>query len=355
LQQTPRQKAYKKIEEFTVIHKEGSDLTNQHSPEMSVVIVADRYETIRKTMKHIRAQEVRDRLEIVIVTQSAGDLGIDHTEVTNFCAVRIVEVEAVLFLSRALAAGIRRSSAPIIVIAESHSYPGPGWAQALIEAHKQPFAAVAPVITNANPDNIVSWANLFLDYGRCVEPAEPGVVAYLPGHNTSYKREILLQYDSQLDSLMVSEILLHWDMRSKGYQLFMEGAVETYHLNITRWRSWLPERFYTGRRFAATRTYQWSLLRRMIYAGGAPLIPLVRLPRVIRDIQQSTRRHELLPRILPPLIAGLSVSALGEIAGYLFGAGDAPKRLAKMEIDKVRHVTERDRQSLDAWPPIAKV
>jgi len=34
------------------------------SPEMSVVIVTpDRYETIRKTVQHLRAQTVNDRLE----------------------------------------------------------------------------------------------------------------------------------------------------------------------------------------------------------------------------------------------------------------------------------------------------
>jgi hypothetical protein len=251
-----------------------------------------------------------------------------------------------------LAAGIRRSTAPIIAIAESHSYPGAGWAEALINRHQQSFAAVAPVISNANPGSIVSWANLLLDYGRCVEPRRTGIVDFLPGHNTSYKREILLQYDSQLDDKMVSEILLQWDMRAKGYQLFMDGSVKTYHLNVTRWRSWLPERFFTGRRFAATRSAHWSGLRRFFYAGGSPLIPFVRLPRLLADIRQSTRDRELLPRILSPLIAGLVASALGEMIGYAIGAGGASEELAKMEIDKVRHVTDRDRQSLEIWPSI---
>ena len=42
------------------------------SPQMSVVIVTpDSYETIRKTVEHLRAQTVKDRLEIVIVAPSA--------------------------------------------------------------------------------------------------------------------------------------------------------------------------------------------------------------------------------------------------------------------------------------------
>src|SRR5262245_60951456 len=99
---------------------------------MSVVIVADRYETIRKTLSHIRAQAVRDRLEIIIVAQSANALGLDPTEVADFLQVRVVEVDTILPVSLALAAGIRQARASIIALAESHAYPGPGWAEALI-------------------------------------------------------------------------------------------------------------------------------------------------------------------------------------------------------------------------------
>jgi hypothetical protein len=317
---------------------------------MSVVIIADRFETIRKTVRHLAAQELSNTLELVIVTECAKRLELDERAIAPFGALQVVEVETIFSLARALAAGIRRSEAPIIAIAESHSYPGAGWAAALIERHKQPFAAVAPVITNANPKSMLSWANLFLDYGRCVEPRRTGHVEFLPGHNSAYKREILMQYDSQLDDKMVSEILMQWDMRAKGYELFMDGSIKTYHLNVTRWGSWLPERFYTGRRFAATRSAQWSMLRRMVYAGGSFLIPCVRLPRVLADIRQSNRAGELLPAIVPPLVMGLLASAWGEMIGYFMGAGAASEELAKMEIDKVRHVTERDRKFLELWP-----
>jgi hypothetical protein len=37
---------------------------------------------------------------------------------------------------------------------------------------------------------------------------------------------------------------------------------------------------------------------------------------------------------------------------YALSAGGASEQLAKMEIDKVRYVTERDRQSLEIWPSI---
>lgn len=47
-------------------------MSDRPSPDMSVVLVTpDRYETIRQTIKHLRAQTVRDRLEVIIVAPSS--------------------------------------------------------------------------------------------------------------------------------------------------------------------------------------------------------------------------------------------------------------------------------------------
>jgi hypothetical protein len=317
---------------------------------MSVIIGADHYETIRRTIRHVQAQSVRDRLELIIVTPAGGALGLDGADVAGFASVRVIEVRTIIPLALALAAGVRAARAPIVAFAESHAYPGPGWAEALIGAHAAPRAGVAPVLGNANPDSLTSWANLFLDFGACVEPIAAGPVEYLPGHNSSYKRNLVMEYDAELEAMMEAEILLHWALRARGYQLYLDPTIRTFHLNVTRLGSWLPERFYTGRRFAATRALGWSLTRRVLYALGSPLIPLVRLPRVLRQIRGSTRRRDLLPGVVAPLALGLVASALGEMVGYGLGAGDATARLAEMELHKVDHVTERDRQALDAPP-----
>ncbi len=327
--------------------EEGTAPSNAN-PALSVIIAADRYQTIRQTIRHLKAQRRRQHLELVIVTESADALGLDRGETACFCRVQVVEVPAILPLALATSAGIRRATAPLVVLAESHAFPAPGWAQALIEAHRQPWAAVGAVIGNANP-GVISWANLFVDYGRCVETASPASATYLPGHHTCYKREILLQYDSQLDEVMDSEILLHWDMRAKGYQLCLEQAARIYHVNISTLAAWLPERFYTGRRFAARRSRDWSIPKRLLYFGGSPLIPLVRVPRVVRDLLGSTFPRRRWPLILPPITIGLMAGAAGEMAGYLFGAGNALQQTARMELFKLQFVTARDRHKLETW------
>ena len=59
-------------------------------PAMSIVVVADQYETIRQTIRHLKAQTGREQLELVIVMQSAERLGLDCGETADFCHVRVV-------------------------------------------------------------------------------------------------------------------------------------------------------------------------------------------------------------------------------------------------------------------------
>ncbi len=195
------------------------------SPEMSVVLVTpDRYETIRKTVEHLRAQTVKDRLELVIVAPSAEQLALNDSEVNDFFQFRIVAVGEIRSIARAHAAGIRQASAPVVVLSEDHSFPEAGWAEALIERHRQPWAVVGPVVRNANPDSLMSWADFLLGYGTWLEPAPAGEINYLPGHNSSYKRAILLDYNRELEAMLETEFVLHRDLRAKGHRLYLEPA-----------------------------------------------------------------------------------------------------------------------------------
>ncbi|HEV8713526.1 MAG TPA: glycosyltransferase [Candidatus Binatia bacterium] len=183
------------------------------SPEMSVVIVTpDRYETIRKTVGYLHAQTVKDRLELVIVAPSAEQLAADDPALNDFFRFRVIAVGEISSIARAHAAGIRQASAPVVVLAEDHSFPEAGWAEALIERHRQPWAVVGPVVRNANPDSLMSWADFLLGYGTWLEPAPAGETNYLPGHNSSYKRALLLDYDRELEAMLEAEFVLHKDL-----------------------------------------------------------------------------------------------------------------------------------------------
>jgi glycosyltransferase involved in cell wall biosynthesis len=315
-----------------------------NSPEISVVIVTpDDYETIRKTIRYLHAQTVRDRLELIIVAPSAETFEIEDSELKDFFQSRVVGVGKIMSIASANVAGLRQAGAPVVAFVEEHSYPDPGWAEALIKAHQQPWAAVGPVMRNANPGRLTSWADFLISYGRWLDPTPAGVIDHLPGHNSSYKRTILLDYGSALEEMLEAESVLHWDLGAKGYRLYLEPAARISHLNFERLSSWISAQFYSGRLFTITRTKHWSLLRQLLYMGGTPLIPGVRLWRTLRHLRRSENQGNLLPRILPTLIIGLVASAAGEMIGHLLGAGNVQERLRDLESHRSRHLIEQER------------
>ncbi|MDT7602535.1 MAG: hypothetical protein QOF61_532, partial [Acidobacteriota bacterium] len=149
---------------------------------MSVVLVTpDDFETLRKTVRALRAQSVRAQLELVITAPSAASLRLDEAAVRDFYACKVVEVGRVDSTARARAAGVRAASASVVAFGEDHAFPAPGWAAALMARHAGEWSAVAPVMANANPRSKVSWANLLVEYAPWLEPTEGGEREHLPG------------------------------------------------------------------------------------------------------------------------------------------------------------------------------
>jgi GT2 family glycosyltransferase len=315
------------------------------SPELSVVIVTpDSYETIRKTMDHLRTQTARDCLEIVIVAPSVEQLALPDAEPLDVARVSVVDVGKIHSIARAYAAGIRQATAPVVVLSEDHSFPEPGWAAALIERHREDWAVVGPVVGNANPDGLISWADFLLGYGTWLDPVPAGEISHLPGHNSSYKRAILRDVDADLEGWLEAECVLHWELKAGGYRLYLEPRAKTFHVNFGLLAPWIPYLVHAGRVFASVRSRNWSLGQRLLYCGGAPLIPVVRLRRIRSELRCPGRPIELWPRIVPALLVGLIFDAVGQMLGYALGAGHAGRKLAPFEFHRDRHVATRATQ-----------
>ncbi len=322
-------------------------MTLERAPEMSVLIVTpDDYGTIRRTVGHLRAQTISNRLELVIVAPSRAGLRLVGREVEGFGRVRVVEAGEIKTVARAKVLGVREACAPYVAFAEDHCYPEPEWAALLLAAHRKGWAAVGPTMCNANPLSMVSWAGLYLNFGPCLAPARAGESGHLPWHNVSYRRDLLLEYGEELPRLLAVEGLLLDDLRARGHGLYFEPEARTSHVNISRFSSWVVHAFWGGRLFGATRARKkrWSVWRRLAYFCGGPLIPIVRLRRTVPVIYRTDRGRELLPRVLPAMLAGLIPHALGEVTGYALGIGDAERHYSSYEMKRERHVTAKDRQ-----------
>jgi hypothetical protein len=312
-------------------------------PLLSVILATPgEYRTIRKTVSHLRAQTARASMELVIVANSQELLDLEANQLNEFSRYQVVEIQGFPSIGQANAEGIRQATASIVALAEDHCFPDPQWAERLIAAHQGCWAAVGPGVRNANPNSAVSWADLLIGYGPWLTPSPSRETEFLPGHNTSYKREVLLGYADQLDSMMEAETVLHWDLREKGHRLYMESTASVAHTNFSLWSSWIPAQFYNGRLFAGVIVRQKPLLWRIVFVLGSPLIPVVRLWRIWAGLPSKELKVQFL-RCLHALIIGLVIDGAGQMFGYALGTGNAQDKVAKYEVDRFKHVRKQDR------------
>lgn len=318
-------------------------MSTDAKPSLSVILItADSYASIRKTVSYLRQQTIQAEVELVIVAASKASLALGPAadELAGFSSYQVVEIGPIVSIGRAYAAGVRAAKAAVVALGEDHCFPEPGWAAALVAAHQQPHAAVGPALRNANANSAISWADMLIAYVQWMDPAVGQLVNFLPGHNSSYKREILLSYDS-LDEMMESETLLHWDLRSRGHTLYLEPQAKAAHTNFAQLFPWLPVQFRAGRIFAGGRAEveHWSWLKRLLYTAASPLIPAVRMARILRELNRGERRQvKLAMGTLPMTLLGLAADGLGQMVGYGFGYGDTLQDYAEAEFHRERYL-----------------
>ena len=317
--------------------------------EISVVVITmDNFASVQQLMRYLKAQTARSRIEIVIVCPAREGLGLDPAELEGFAGYKVVDIGPFETLHAPRIAAVRNAGTPVVAYTEDHCFPAPDWAERLIEAHRGPWAAVGPIVGLANPQLHIAWVSYFMQYGDWVfsGASAGGEADDVAGHNSSYKRDLLLAYGEDLDRIMVFETVLHQDLRRQGLKLYVESRARVYHVFITRLGAFCYEHYCIGRLLASTRRRRWPWWRSLLYLGGSPLIPLVRLYRILGMVRRHGWQRELLPGMLPSLFAGLVSSAWGEMMGYALGVGRAAEASVDLDMNRWRYITDAEKAEL---------
>jgi len=302
----------------------------------ALVVIPDTYATVSRTMECLRMQSVAAQIEVIFVVPSLEQVSIVESGLSCFHSWQVIEVGEIASKAAAYIAGMRKAHAEIIALTEDHSFPDEHWAELFIAAHRGPWAAVGPSMRSANPVNLVSWADYYQAYGEWSHPTSTGEVRHLPGHNSSYKREILLSLGEQLDKLMPCESILHRQLQSQGHQLLLETATCTSHTNFTAWSVLMPVKFNSGRLFAATWVQTFSGRLRLLFVAGLPMLPLVRLRGILKNVYKKAPVRLLL-QLIPVLSIVVIVEGTGYLVGILSGAGNSLTELEKYEYHRDQH------------------
>lgn len=303
-------------------------------PSLTVITLAPYgLEDIRDTLWSLSLQTIASEIEIIVVLRSSESNPVMET-IERFHSFQTLVEQPMKISGEAKAQAVRAARAEIVAFAEDHCFPEAEWAENLLQAHRGPWGAVTPWMGPANPESPLSRAsfnNAFAPWNS----EHRGECSNLPTHNTSYKRDLLLDYGGELGKMLDMEAAtLAPDLIHRGFPIFHEPDARVHHINVEKPLAFCLEQFLGGRHFGALRSEDWSVLRRMVYCLGSWLIPLVRLLRMAPTRSSKSQG-------LSTIILGMSLSALGESIGYALGMGKTDERRFEMEYRRYRFTKRR--------------
>lgn len=293
---------------------------------MSIMFIAPfGLQELAKTLKALSRQTVADQLELVFVVPASRADEPLPSGLEVFHSTQVVPLQVLAETGQGYVAGVRHAKAPLVVIGEDHSFPRPEWAQALIERHREGWAAVGAALDNGNPGSAVSWASFIINFSGATGVTS-GPASYLASHQTSYKRDILLSLGDELPDLLGMEAILHERLAKMGQGLFLECKARSLHYNVEPWSKFFFEQRHAPQLYSDLRCQNWPIWRRWFYSAAAPLIWVLRCRRTLRHVADNDIERKLLPWVYLAILVGLAVATWGEVCGYLFGRGQAAER-----------------------------
>lgn len=321
-------------------------------PSLTIVLLMSRsYAWLRPTIRAWGRQTIHDQIEAVLIRPASltGE-AISSRDLEPFHSHRIHDVPFLDTTATGFAAGVQEARAPVVMLAEDHAFPDAHLAESILQIFPTDpdVVAVGPVVVNGNPQTAASEASFVVAFSGSAYVRTTHEARSLAGHNGSYRRAFLLQYGDGLAEMYKSERLLQYDIEARGKKMILLAETRMQHWNSSRWGSVLAHAYSGGRLFAGQRARTWGKTRRLAYILGAPLIPLVRMRRILQDLRESPADYaRIVPRRLPLVALPLFVHAFGEATGYLFGLGDVEAHYAPFELLRRDQLLPEDQQAID--------
>ena len=317
------------------------------TPALSVVVATrSGWAPLARTIQCLAEQTVADRIEVVVSSLAGAPQDEPPPAVAALAAHKVVAAPHVRSVAGANAAGALEATAPVVAFGEDHAFPVPEWGEALLARHEEDWACVGAVVRNANPGTLISWADFFLGYGAYGEGHPGGAVRIAPGHNSSYKREVLLRHRDTLESALEAEWVFHLKLAEEGERVCLEPRAVIRHVNFGMVGPFVRVTYRHALVAASVRAAGWRLPKRLFYSLASPLIPVVRLARLLRTLPDEQRRR--FPNAAwPLLLGGLAVDAAGQARGFLGDAtAQAHADLASLELERVRYIPAAEAAAL---------
>ena len=115
--------------------------------------------------------------------------------------------------------------------------------------------------------------------------------------------------------------------RADGVPIASTNAMVVRHIKPFRLGYFLVQRFHFARSYAGMRRVDQSWPKRLVYGLGSLILPVLLTARLTRTVLAKRRHLARFVLVLPLVVLFLTVGAVGEMVGYLFGPGDSLEKV----------------------------
>ena len=213
-----------------------------------------------------------------------------------------------------------------IIVTEDHCVPSDNWLasfQDVIKSAPADAAAFGGCVENGVHDTALDWATFLCEYSNSMSPRPNGYATDIPGMNVAYRREALSSIPTAQLDRGFWETTVHPQLERENQRLYSSNNIKIYHCKKFSLRLFCRQRFVYSKYYAGIRFPITARTKRVTTAMLSVALPPVLFWRMTRSILAKKRlRREFV--LASPYLALFSVIwAAGDIAGYLFGPGNA--------------------------------
>jgi glycosyltransferase involved in cell wall biosynthesis len=273
-------------------------------------------------------QQINPQLDEIIIADSSDD-GTPEAIRAALPAGKLIHFDEPFTIPQLRGRGIAASTGEIIAILDPYSIVGSEWVDEVLKAHREhpnPVIGGTVDLYQENEQSLLSWALYINEYGMFMSPAPEGAIEILPGSNISYKRHVL--FDGNIPRYPEFwKTFINWNTETTGSALWLAPTIQVRLWKPISFSDFLHSRRDHGRCFAAMRSEPASKVERFLRAASTPLLPFVFLQRWARRYWTRRRHRREFILTLPLQFLLFGNWAVGEFAGYSFGAGGSCKKL----------------------------
>ncbi len=300
-----------------------------------IIVIGDKRERAKGSIESVLRQDSVEVLELIVIDASSEKYPPLQIKYQNTI---YISLEKRLGIGQMKEMAVNKASGYWIAFLEEHARALPGWLNAIKNLDRQ-YAGMGGEIHNLNNGEYFSNSLHYCNYYRWLPGTKRRECEYVAGHNSVYKREVLLGLEDKLKIYLLNESLLNQLLINKGNRLLIEPEFKIGHINESTIKE-IFESYYNWHRCVGNNTKSLrkeSDLRKIKNLFLILLQPFYRTLNILVYFITEDRRKIISYLISSPFVFLIfSAAGFGEFQGRLYGLKNAEMELSRMELDSVR-------------------